>query len=117
MKIISKGLGEGKTYDLVKMMLEPGNEDVVYVAPTYMQAQAIGKRTAVAAFGQEDTRELAERFIPVSAMFSRQGRNERYVVDEIAGVISYLMGSEVIAIAGTDEDVAMEYYRKTGQVS
>lgn len=116
MKIISKGLGEGKTYDLVKLMLEPGNEDVVFVAPTRAQAQDIGKRTAVITFGQRDTPELRSRFISAAELPNRKGRKERYVIDEIDGVIGGLIGGEVIAIAGTDEDVKADYLRSRGYI-
>lgn len=115
MKIISKGLGEGKTYDLVKLMLEPGNEDVVFVAPTRAQAQALGKRTAVETFGQGDTPELSQRFISAAELPNRKGRKERYVIDEIDGVIGGLMGGEVIAIAGTDEDVKAEHRKRRAE--
>lgn len=39
MKIIDRPHGGGKTTELVKFMLEPGNDDVIYIAPTNMQAQ------------------------------------------------------------------------------
>lgn len=109
MKILNMPLGSGKTTALVKMMLEPGNEDVVFVAPTKSQAEAIGYRTATTTLGQPESKELRSRFISAAELPNRKGRKERYVIDEIDGVIGGLIGGEVVAIAGTDEDEKKAY--------
>lgn len=117
MKIISKGLGEGKTTDLVRIMLQPGNEDVVFVAPTWAQAERIGYRTAISFFGATPGKELQGRFISASALENhvRTGKH-RYVFDEVDGVLQALLRAPVIAIAGTDEDVRHEYLVSRGHV-
>lgn len=103
MRIINREHGGGKTTELVRIMLLPGNEDVVFVAPTAAQAERLGYETAVQVFGAKRSKELASRFISASALPNRKDRNERYVIDELEGVISSLVGGEVIAVAGTDE--------------
>ena len=114
MKIINREMGGGKTTALVEMMLRPGNEDVVFVAPTRAQAVNIGLRTAVKVFGQEETPKLRDRFISVSELLGRRDRKERYVLDEIEGCLQYLVEAPVVAIAGTDEDYKIAYRVKRG---
>lgn len=101
MKIINREMGGGKSRALVELMLEPGNEDVVYVAPTVAQAQRIGYEYA----RQLDPGVDRKRFIAASALGSLKGRNVRVVIDEVGGVLSGLVGASVLAIAGTDEDL------------
>lgn len=113
MKIINREHGGGKTTALVWIMFEPGNEDVVFVAPTKAQAN-IGYQTAVTSLGKKGGAELRDRFISVSEFQSRKGRNERYVFDEIEEVIRYLIGAPVVAIAGTDEGYKIAYRVKRG---
>jgi len=103
MKIINREMGGGKTHALVELMLEPGNEDVIFVAPTYSQAQEIGYRTALSQ-GYNGKRD---RFVAVGAILGKPNdfRGKRFVIDEGAGVIGALIGGKVLAIAGTDEDL------------
>lgn len=104
MRVINKPSGAGKTTELVRIMLEPGNEDVVYVAPTRAQAERAGYLTAVSTFRQDETPELKARFISANEMRSRVGRNERYVFDEFDVVLRTLLG-DVIAVAGTERGI------------
>lgn len=104
MKIINREMGGGKTYALVELMLEPGNEDVIYVAPTVSQAQGIAFPYAAQITGQA-TKELRDRFISVAQIDNLRGRVVRFVFDEVDGILGYLAGAPVIAIAGTDEDL------------
>ena len=114
MKIINREPGGGKTTALVGMMFEPGNEDVVFVAPTKKQAIDIGLRTAVTVYGATQDAALRDRFISVSELDNRKGREERYVIDEIDGAIDFLVGGTVIAISGTDEDHKIAHRVKRG---
>lgn len=111
MRIFNRPMGAGKTTELVKLMLEPGNEDVYFVAPTRAQAE-IGHRIAQGIlsealeavgdrFAGTDRGKLAARFLSSSAL-EKQPKGTRYVIDEIDGVIGSLIGGPVLAIAGTD---------------
>jgi hypothetical protein len=96
MKVFNLDRGEGKTTALIKIMLEPGNEDVIYVAPTHAQANyafTLAQRLAGA-----DTLNVPgrARFIAARQMDLHSGR--RYVVDEADAVVPF------VAIALTDED-------------
>lgn len=92
----------GKTYDLVQEMLRPGNEDMIYVAPTREQAVRVGLRTAVAVFGAEDTPKLRHRFLASRDLPGAvRGRNARLVVDELDGVLEVLLGAPVVSAAHT----------------
>lgn len=107
MRIINRPKGSGKTYELVKMMMmEPGNEDIVYVAPTYVQAERIAKRLAIQEFGAKPSPELSMRFTNAGAV-NQPGRHyppdQRFVIDELDGVIGGIIGGNVVAVAGTDE--------------
>lgn len=109
MRILNWELGRGKTTELVRIMLEPGNEDVIFVAPSMAQAEKLGYGTAVGRFGQDESPELKARFISVGQVHLHKGA--RFVIDEIGGVIGSLIGGEVLALSGTDENV------KKGQVA
>lgn len=113
-KIINREMSSGKTTTLVRMMFEPGNEDVVYVAPTIAQAKKIALRVAVDLLGYSETPELSNRFIGVSELHRRGGLTERYVVDEVDEVLRILLGCDIVAIAGTDEDHKIAYKVKRG---
>lgn len=106
MKIINREMGGGKTYALVEMMLEPGNEDVIFVAPTYSQAQSIAYPYAAQIVG-ESSKALRDRFISVAHLLSDRKKYEgrRFVIDEVNGVLGVLTGGHVLAVAGTDEDL------------
>jgi len=109
MRIFNRPMGTGKTTELVKLMLEPGNGDVYFVAPSRAQAE-IGYRIAkemIVASAKSDPevtisyKNLGHRFISASALDKLEA-GTRYVIDEIDGVIGALIGGPVLAIAGTD---------------
>ena len=95
----------GKTYRLVQEMLKPGNEDMVYVAPTMHQAREIAARTA-SEMGAEVTPELLKRFTSVGYIRQFQGQRVRLVIDEADGVLSQLLGAPVAFIAYTPRVVS-----------
>lgn len=100
MEIIDLPQGEGKTAALVDLMLEPGNEDVVYVAPTYAQAD-YARKLAVAKFGGVEPLGFRLRFTSASGVLSYSGPRRRYVVDELDTTLSVLLGGGVVAMACT----------------
>lgn len=110
MRIFNRPMGTGKTTELVKIMLEPGNGDVYYVAPSRAQAQNaynIAKELIVSAAKNDPNvtisySNLGYRFLSVSAFENSPPEKERYVIDEIDGVISHFFNGHVLAIAGTD---------------
>ena len=102
MRILNWEHGRGKTTELVRMMMQPGNEDVVYVAPTFAQADyALAVATDLC--GGVRPAGLQLRFTSVFALGQRHGFRERYVIDEFDGVLRSLLGAEVLAVAGTCE--------------
>lgn len=105
MKIIATEVGGGKTTALVDIMLEPGNEDVVYVAPTFSQsdhAHRVAKQRAADAGRPTPSRT---RFIRADQILARATTGDRFVLDEVDGILHFLLGGAPVAIAGTDEDV------------
>lgn len=109
MKIINREMGGGKTHALVEIMLRPGNEDVIYVAPTRDQAYRIAYEYAKT-IRPGITRS---RFI-TAADIEHNRLGHRYVFDEVHAVLSTLVGTEVVAIAGTDEDLAAGQLKNMG---
>lgn len=109
MKIINREMGGGKTVSLVELMLYPGNEDVIYVAPTVRQAHQLAFLEAL----KRDPHVSRDRFISAGSLEYVRGRypEARFVIDEIDGVLEYLVQGKVLAIAGTDEDL------KRGQIT
>lgn len=99
MKIIELPRGRGKTTELVILMMEPGNEDVVYVAPTMQQAQSA--RKIAEAHGMP--RPTLHRFISANGLSDLHNTGTRYVVDELDGVLGYLLGGTPVAVAGTSK--------------
>lgn len=117
MKIINREMGGGKTTALVEIMLRPGNEDVIYVAPTYAQAKLAMRIAREKLKGRTLPPDLSRRFVSASALNGpgwRSPQEYRYVIDEFDGVIRGLVGGEVIAVAGTDEDYKIAYSVKRG---
>ena len=109
MRILNWERGCGKTTELVRIMMQPGNEDVVYVAPTYAQAD-YALRVAERVFNnrrEELPKEYLARFISASGLKSRMQSllrdHKRLVIDELDGVLGALFGAEVLAVAGTCE--------------
>ena len=107
MRIIEKDRHGGKTTELVEFMLEPGNEDVFYIAPTNVQAQGVAlpiARSILQERGEDIPAGLSSRFLSASAL--TQGPHlapmTRVVIDEIDGVLSGVLRLQVLAIAGTD---------------
>lgn len=102
MKIINREMGGGKTTALVQIMMRPGNEDVIYVAPTLSQAHRIAYPYA----RQIDPNVDLNRFVSVAGLleFDPESR-PRFVIDELEGLLGSLAGGEVLAVAGTDEDL------------
>lgn len=98
MEVLTLPRSGGKTRSLVKLMLELGNEDVVYVAPTTAQARAVGRQAALALGARLDEVPL-KRFVAASAV--QRGTDQRFVVDELDGVLRVLLGGEVLAAALT----------------
>lgn len=109
MKIINREMGGGKTHALVEIMLRPGNEDVIYVAPTRDQAYRIAYEYA------KTIRPGISRSRFITAADIEHNRlGHRYVFDEVHAVLSTLVGTEVVAIAGTDEDLAAGQLKNMG---
>lgn len=128
MRIFNRPLGTGKTTELVKIMLEPGNGDVYYVAPTRAQAENaanIAKELILkAAKSNPEVKithsNLGYRFLSVADLTkadpgTRYG--SRYVIDEISGVIGALISGEVLAIAGTDGKMKADQINALGSVT
>lgn len=109
MKIINREMGGGKTHALVEIMLAPGNEDVLYVAPTRDQAYRIAYEYAK----NLSPNVQRGRFI-TAADIEHNRVGARYVIDEIDTVLNLFIGTEVVAIAGTDEDVRRGQERRMG---
>lgn len=96
MNVIVRPRGGGKTTDLVRFMLEPGNEDVTFVAPTHAQAD-VGFRAFIREGGSP---ELKHRFQPAWWLENRdmRGRRPRIVIDEADGVLGSLINAQIEVI-------------------
>lgn len=104
MRAIELDRAQGKTTALVKEMLKPGNEDMIFVAPTKMQAINIGYRTALG-LGAPDTPALKSRFVSWQGGINQfKGRQVRLLVDEADGILSSVFGAPVHLLAYTPED-------------
>lgn len=109
MRIFNRPMGAGKTTELVKMLLATGNEDVYYVAPTRSQADNAYKIALQVFMGVNGgsvhpvitNPDIRKRFIS-AATLSEMPKGTRYVVDEVDGVLDFLIQGYVLAIAGTD---------------
>jgi hypothetical protein len=101
MKIYSLPRQGGKTSALVDLMLEPGNEDIIYIAPT--MAQADNARRMAQERGATPERAKRGRFQKLPDRPIRGRSNVRYVVDELDGILSYLLGGIPVAVAVTGE--------------
>lgn len=96
MNVIVKPRGSGKTTALVEYMLEPGNEDVVFVAPSQAQANV----------GFHRYKELGgnphheHRFQSASWLEFRDKRERRpwIVIDEADGVLGYFLKAQIEAM-------------------
>lgn len=113
MKIIKLGLGEGKTTALLQIMLEPGNEDVVFITPTFAQMrvaqQMMREMKGVRTLNPKD----ANRFRTLQNLLGEGWHypsDQRYVIDNLEGVIGGLVGGDVIAVSGTDERDKKAYF-------
>lgn len=111
MKVIDLPQGAGKTTQLVEYMLQPGNEDVIYIAPTVRQAEAarhmaarmildrasasLGFDMSVIAPTVSPVGKLGRRFVGAGQVAShpRQFANARVVIDELPGVVTQLISS------------------------
>ena len=100
MRILQMPMGSGKTYQLVWLMMQPGNEDIIYVAPTKAQADC-AHQIARSLPGPNPTRD---RFVSVSQLPIRD-KKARHVVDELVGVLSYLIGGEVLEATHTPDEL------------
>lgn len=87
MKVFNLSPGEGKTTALVKLMLEPGNEHLIYVAPTRAQADNARRLASQLAGSNALNIPGPARFISAAQMDLRSG--DRYVVDELDGVLPF----------------------------
>lgn len=106
MRIIAIGKGEGKTTALVEYMLQPGNEDVVYVAPT--QAQCGSAIRIARHLLPRDAHISPKRFLSAQGvLFGERARGARVrcVVDELDAVLHVLLGGEVDLGALTPSDL------------
>lgn len=110
LRIIERPKGGGKTAALIEIMLAPGNEDVVYIAPTAAQAAEAYRRACWLQM-ERGQRALinSNRFISASRFdFQHQAMHHtsapmRVVIDEVGGALSGLLpGLSVVAVAGTD---------------
>jgi hypothetical protein len=118
----------GKTTELVELMLEPGNEDVIYVAPTIAQADNASRIAArillqrisdllgydlTALAGRMETRgpKLRRRFLAAHQVVNRPrlAAGSRFVVDETDGVLGGLLGGTILAAALTSDKAAAEH--------
>ena len=106
MKIVNREIGGGKTTALVEIMLRPGNEDVIFVAPAESQAMNAYYHIALGVFHEKPSRALRDRFISAAGLRARKKQKQRgrYVIDELEGVIGFLVKGTVLAVSGTDED-------------
>lgn len=115
MKIINREMGGGKTYALVELMLAPGNEDVIYVAPTITQAQNIAFRYAQGLQKNADPGRFIGAVEFRTRINSRRSDYNRYVIDELEGVLRMITGARILAVAGTDEDLRLgQIHRRQG---
>lgn len=92
--------GFGKTHELVSMMLQPGGEDIVYVAPSLQQAdhaRRLAERLSGRVYPSGSARFVAARSLRDHPELFR---GVRLVVDEADGVLRELIGN-VVAIALT----------------
>jgi len=112
MKIIATEPGGGKTTALIDIMLKPGNEDVVYVAPTFKQDDVAHRAAMHRAAERGLEAPSRSRFIRADQLLARPRARERYVLDEVDGILHSLLGSAPVAIAGTDEDVKAAWRAK-----
>lgn len=92
MKVINKSRGKGKTTELVEYMNEPGNEDVVYIAPTFDQAHNAQLRFSQVS-GVHGFDVPRNRFKSVKGLKDLP-EGTRIVVDEADGALSALLNSE-----------------------
>lgn len=111
MKIFNRELGGGKTTALLELMDRPENSSVIYVAPTRQQADMARSMFETMTGKKSDP----ARFVKVSQVNSLLDPEShypplRFVIDEVEGVLNSLIGGQVLAVAGTDEDL------RTGQI-
>ena len=87
----------GKTTRLAKLMA--ADPELVYVAPTYEQAQKVGLEVT----RRYDHTVSPSRFISASkAISARALTGKKIVVDEVDGVLRVLLGAEeIVAVAAT----------------
>jgi hypothetical protein len=127
-KVIDLPQGAGKTTRLVEYMLEPGNEDVIYIAPTVRQAEvarrmaarmildrasaSLGFDMSVIAPTVSPVGKLGRRFMGADQVASRPRRftKARVVIDELPGVVTQLISSfissarvEMVALTGDEK--------------
>jgi hypothetical protein len=122
MKIIDIPQGAGKTTQLVEYMLQPGNEDVIYIAPTLRQADnarrmaahmvldkasvSLGFDMSPVASTVSPAGKLGRRFMGASqvARHSRQLLDARVVIDELPDVLYVLLGGSRVDVATLTSD-------------
>jgi hypothetical protein len=124
MKVIDLPQGAGKTTQLVESMLQPGNEDVIYIAPTIAQADharrmaasmILDRASALLGFDMSvivptvsRAGKLGRRFMGASQLANhpRQLIDARVVIDELPGVLYVLAGCarvETVALTSNEE--------------
>jgi hypothetical protein len=110
-KVIDLPQGAGKTTQLIEYMLQPGNEDVIYIAPTLRQADnarrmaahmVLDKASVSLGFDMSPiaptvspTGKLGRRFVSAGQVVSHPRRmaRSRVVIDELPGVVTELISS------------------------
>lgn len=101
MRIFEMEQGGGKTTTLVKLMFEPGNEDVVYVAPSRRQANNAMEIARSLGHAPLHRRFISMREFDDLLIFERKAL--RVILDEAEWIIRSSLGvGAVVAIAGTD---------------
>lgn len=112
MKVFNLSPGQGKTTALLKIMLEPGNEDVYYVAPMHTQADAAHERVTHIAGPDALNVPGRGRFLSASQLrdFKKpKGIKPRFVIDEADGVLGIATPGPILAIALSDDEVRREF--------
>lgn len=90
----------GKTTKLVQLMVD--DPELTYIAPTVSQAIGVAARHYALITGQKPDHR---RFLSVNQFREQARHGGRVVIDEVDGVLEYLLGSRVVAVAGTGASV------------
>lgn len=97
MKIISKPRQSGKTLEIARYMIQPGNEDVICLCPSEAQAKRVVYPTACWLAEQEGLpAPHPDRFQGIATYrVDHRFTKRRVVIDELDGVLGHLLGATV----------------------